>query len=320
MEIPNEIKKWNWGALFLAPFWCLRHGVWQGLLLLVPPLTFIMPFIFGALGNKWAWRKELNPSIIPFLRRQRIWGLTGALIWGLFFAIFIYALNFSSGVVRSLEIANSNSRLTAILGKPIAKSSFFRGTNQYSRGDKTEQYISFLAYGPKESGTIDFHYEKKGGNWVLQGLEVTDGGGEKQKLIDSPVLNTSYSRSICDLNDILQIFEKIEKDRDGFVILTRSLHLNDFIQAGIDVQEDGTFTYEVIYSHGYHPKNKELYKLKKFVTKEDVISLFNQYSSGSDAHFHLPYLVRLKEMVITDAKHNLGYFLFEGEEKNGSER
>ena len=82
--IPDEIRKWNWGAFYLHLIWSICNNVWIGLLMLIPIVAWIMPFILGAKGNEWAWQNKRWDSVEHFLRVQRNWSR-----WGLVFCIFI---------------------------------------------------------------------------------------------------------------------------------------------------------------------------------------------------------------------------------------
>ena len=130
IDIPEQIKRWNWGAFLLTPFWCIRHGVWQGLLLLIPLFGLIIPFMLGAKGNQKAWIKNSHEPVEAFLKRQKHWGFAGLAIWIVVLVTVLgslsYSLNYSDGIKMGLEIANSNKRLTGYFGKSIEKSSFFK--------------------------------------------------------------------------------------------------------------------------------------------------------------------------------------------------
>ena len=41
-KVPNEIKRWNWGAFFFSWIWGIAHGVWIGLLALITFVWFLV--------------------------------------------------------------------------------------------------------------------------------------------------------------------------------------------------------------------------------------------------------------------------------------
>jgi len=53
--IPPEIKGWNWGAFFLNALWGIGNSTYIALLMFVPFVNFIMPFVLAIKGNQWAW-------------------------------------------------------------------------------------------------------------------------------------------------------------------------------------------------------------------------------------------------------------------------
>lgn len=80
IEIPDEIKGWNWGAFFLASFWPLTNNVGIGLLAWIPYLGSIMGVVLGAKGNEWAWKSRKWRSIEHFKAHQRGWAIAGLFI------------------------------------------------------------------------------------------------------------------------------------------------------------------------------------------------------------------------------------------------
>lgn len=78
--VPNEVKRFNWGALLLTPIWAIRYRIWFGLLCFIPFVGFTVPFILGFCGSSWAWRYGgHNQSVEEFVNSQRRWGVTGIL-------------------------------------------------------------------------------------------------------------------------------------------------------------------------------------------------------------------------------------------------
>ena len=81
-EIPPEIDRWNWGAFLLNWIWGVGNGVFISLLVFIPFFgILIMPFVLGAKGSAWAWRKGRWDSVEHFRRVQRLWAIWGAVIW-----------------------------------------------------------------------------------------------------------------------------------------------------------------------------------------------------------------------------------------------
>ncbi|MBT4890616.1 MAG: hypothetical protein HON65_13795, partial [Rhodospirillales bacterium] len=76
-HLPDHLHKWSWGAFALNWIWGLGNGVYIALLMFVPGVNLVMPFILGAKGNLWAWQKGNWDSEQDFLRTQKIWNRVG---------------------------------------------------------------------------------------------------------------------------------------------------------------------------------------------------------------------------------------------------
>ena len=79
--IPPEIDRWNWGAFLLNWIWGVGNNTFIALLTLVPIVGFVMLFVLGAKGSRWAWRNGRWDSVAHFKRVQRLWAIWGAIIW-----------------------------------------------------------------------------------------------------------------------------------------------------------------------------------------------------------------------------------------------
>lgn len=88
--IPDGVKGWSWGALFLNVIWAIGNKTWIGLLAFVPVLGLPVPFILGFKGREWAWKNKKWDSVEHFNRVQRQWS-----VWGVVFAVvafMVYAI------------------------------------------------------------------------------------------------------------------------------------------------------------------------------------------------------------------------------------
>jgi len=87
IQVPDEIKGWNWGAFLLPGFWPFSNQVLIGLLAWTPYIGWIMSFVLGAKGNEWAWKSRKWDSITAFKSHQRAWTIWGLIISGSFFSL-----------------------------------------------------------------------------------------------------------------------------------------------------------------------------------------------------------------------------------------
>ena len=56
--VPEELKGWNWGAFFLTWIWGIGNSTYIALLMFIPLVNMILPFVLGAKGNEWAWKNR----------------------------------------------------------------------------------------------------------------------------------------------------------------------------------------------------------------------------------------------------------------------
>lgn len=89
VEVPSVIKKWNWGAFFLNWIWGLSNETLIALLMFIPLVNIVMPFVLGANGSEWAWKNKRWKSVHHFKTVQKKWAWWGLGVWifGLIMAI-----------------------------------------------------------------------------------------------------------------------------------------------------------------------------------------------------------------------------------------
>ncbi len=99
-EVPDDLRRWNWGAAGLTWIWGISNSSWLTLLAFVPYLNFIWWIICGVKGNEWAWRNQPWESIEEFKRVQKKWSH-----WGI--AIFVlYGVFILLGIIISATANN----------------------------------------------------------------------------------------------------------------------------------------------------------------------------------------------------------------------
>ena len=89
--VPQEVKRWNWGAFLLTWIWGIGNQVWIALLALIPLVGLVMMFVLGAKGNEWAWKKRDWDSVESFHSTQRKWATAGLIVLGVGLLISILA-------------------------------------------------------------------------------------------------------------------------------------------------------------------------------------------------------------------------------------
>lgn len=96
--VPNEIKKWNWGAFFFNWLWGVCNGVYWPLILIlvniIPYVGQLISFIgciaLGLNGNEWAWKAKSWSSVAEFKRVQHNWSMAVLWVIGISFALVFF--------------------------------------------------------------------------------------------------------------------------------------------------------------------------------------------------------------------------------------
>ena len=107
-EIPNEIKRWNWGAFMFNYVWGIGHRTYLPLLVLIPFFNLVWVFICGAKGNQWAWKNGNYGSAEEFMKMQESWNRAGFVSFIITIAVLVvYFLFFASTLMGMFSMMNS---------------------------------------------------------------------------------------------------------------------------------------------------------------------------------------------------------------------
>jgi hypothetical protein len=175
--IPPEIDRWNWGAFLLNWIWGVGNNTFIALLTLVPIVGFVMLFVLGAKGSRWAWRNGRWDSVEHFKRVQRLWAMWGAIIWigaialfcGMIGSVF-FLLRHSEAYHLGVSRLQASPVATSLLGTPIA-AGYPSGKISISGASGTA-VLSFSASGPKAAGVVALEAVKKDGAWLITRLAL----------------------------------------------------------------------------------------------------------------------------------------------------
>ena len=182
--IPPEIDRWNWGAFLLNWIWGIGNNTYIALLSLVPIVGFVMLFVLGAKGSKWAWRNGRWDDVEHFKRVQRRWAIAGVVIWAGSFLLFAgviggtyHSLKHSDAYTLGVSKVQASPAAIAVLGTPIA-TGFPFGNISVEAGGTGKASLSFSASGPKAGGKVFLDATKKAGVWTIERLTLKVDGSD----------------------------------------------------------------------------------------------------------------------------------------------
>jgi len=176
--IPSEVRGWNWGAFLLNWIWGLGNSAPIALLMFVPLINLVMPFVLGIKGSEWAWRNRKWESVAAFKREQRVWGWVGAglYIGGISFVValifFIGAIMKSSDAYQiSLDQVTHHPQVIEAIGEPMEPGFFVSGQVNI-QGSSGYADISYGLTGPKAEATVYVRATKDMGQWLFSRIIV----------------------------------------------------------------------------------------------------------------------------------------------------
>jgi Cytochrome oxidase complex assembly protein 1 len=191
-ETPPEIGGWNWGAFLLNWIWGIGNNTYIALLTLIPIVGFVMIFVLGAKGNRWAWKNGRWDSVAHFKRVQRRWAIAGfAVVFGMvvigggiFGGVFALLKN-SEAYTLAVAKVQASPIAANVLGAPIAAGTPF-GSIKIS-GETGTAELNFSVTGSKAKGTV-FVDAIKEGAWTIRRLTLkVDGQDSAIDLITGAV-------------------------------------------------------------------------------------------------------------------------------------
>ena len=186
--VPPEIDRWNWGAFLLNWIWGIGNNTFIALLVFVPFLGFVMPFVLGVKGSAWAWRNRRWDSVEHFMTVQRKWAKWAVILYLLLFAVFAASMYFAVTALKNSDVyALAVSKLEghpdamAQLGAPV-RTGVPMGNFQIS-GASGKADFSFGAEGQRTRGTVFVDATRDMGAWRINRMELQlEGSGKRINL------------------------------------------------------------------------------------------------------------------------------------------
>ena len=174
-QVPSEVRGWNWGAFFLNWIWGIGNSTYIALLMFVPIVNLVMPFVLGAKGNEWAWRNRAWRSVEQFKATQRKWAWSGFIVVLVIIpccvALPLTGMKYSDAYRMSLEAVKKNGIVTAELGRPLEPGFFAMGSISIN-GPDGRAALEYSITGPKGTGEVTAYAVKQTGQWRLQQVIV----------------------------------------------------------------------------------------------------------------------------------------------------
>ena len=175
--LPPEIDRWNWGAFLLNWVWGLGNNTFIALLMFVPIVNMVMPFVLGVKGSAWAWRNKRWESVDHFRHVQRLWAIWGvvAVIALVGFGVAVWfsvtaMLKHSEPYQMALTRLQANSEAINALGTPITAGTPTGRIETSGLAGTAE--LAFSVEGPKGKGTVYLHATKDLGAWKLDRIQL----------------------------------------------------------------------------------------------------------------------------------------------------
>jgi hypothetical protein len=178
----------------LGWIWGIAHNTWISLLLFVPVVNLVMPFVLGARGSRWAWRNRRWTSVAQFRAAQRRWAIAGVLVVGVAVAIAagsaylgLRGMQRSVPVRLALEQVEATAAAVEVLGAPVVPGlPMGRITDDGQTGSAT---LTLPVDGRRASGTVYLQAFKAMGRWRLaRAVLQVDDDGPRIELLPGPVV------------------------------------------------------------------------------------------------------------------------------------
>jgi hypothetical protein len=282
--LPPEIKGWNWGAFFLSWIWGIGNSTYIALLMFVPFVNFVMPFVLGAKGNKWAWQNRTWRDVEHFKHTQRKWTIAGLLLVLIVLPLFIFSIsNMLKGEAYKLSLTaiESNVEVNNLIGSPIEAGLFVVGNTEVS-GPDGKASLQYSISGPKGDAVVYVSAIKQMGRWVLQEVVVHNVEQRKKIQVVAPIEekdNDQPSNNTVIISPLTDGWQAYENKDYSQAIRLYSKHIQN------KPEDKNGFYYRAL---AYEKTNDDEKALEDFL---QTVRLENDYF---DAYLHIDSLLAKK--------------------------
>ncbi|MBZ6004168.1 ribonuclease G [Leuconostoc gelidum subsp. aenigmaticum] len=102
INVPAEVKGWNWGAFMFNIFWGIGNKTYLPLLCLIPIFNIVWFFVCGFKGNEWAWQKGDYQDVKTFKAIQATWNRAGLVQFIIMMAVMVLYFLFIGTIITSI--------------------------------------------------------------------------------------------------------------------------------------------------------------------------------------------------------------------------
>jgi hypothetical protein len=183
--LPAEMAgwSWNWGAFFFNWVWGIFNKTYIALLMFVPVVNIVMPFILGLKGNAWAWRNKTWESYEHFRRVQRKWAVWGVIVFlvsllaaaGGVFYIF-EEVKHSEPYVMAMDRVQVDREALKVLGTPIEPGWWWKGDLSAKEGSG-QAALTIPVKGAAQQGVVHVKATQTNQKWKLEQLFLVPAEG-----------------------------------------------------------------------------------------------------------------------------------------------
>lgn len=177
--VPPEVEGWNWGAFLLTWIWGIGNSTYVALLMFVPLVNVVMPFMLGFKGSAWAWRNQRWRDVEHFRAVQRKWAWWGVGIIIAMLAMVALTVQLVFGMlaksepyVNSLTRVHESDAVSRIVGQPLSIGS--PSGQLEESGPSGQAALSYTVEGPRGSGTAYLEATKSMGLWHIDSMVFED--------------------------------------------------------------------------------------------------------------------------------------------------
>jgi len=176
-EVPNELKKWNWGAFCFSWIWGIFNNTYRAFLVFIPLVGFLYMIVLGVKGSEWAWRHKKWDSIEHFQATQKKWAKAVLFLFAFLIVVSVSLFFILTSVMKnseayktSLALVSADPVVSETIGSPLEAGWVMGSINR--SGANGSASMNYKITGPVGSGKVYADSTLRRGLWTVDCLEV----------------------------------------------------------------------------------------------------------------------------------------------------